>query len=100
MSGRDRPAGIPASAHQLWDNGAQSEQVRAGDLWVLSWDGEVVGLAAIAAAKDPAALDKIEEHATSLGIVGVKPVKEALAKRRSELGPSTVDHWATREVPK
>lgn len=51
MSGDDRPAGIPASAHELWDRGAQSEQVRVGDLWILSWDGEVVGLAVVAAAK-------------------------------------------------
>lgn len=52
MSSGNRPAGIPASAHELWDHGAQSDQVRAGDLWILSWEGEVVGLAAIAAAKD------------------------------------------------
>lgn len=47
----DRPAGIPESAQQLWDEGVPDTQVRAGDLWILSWDGEVVGLAVIAAAK-------------------------------------------------
>lgn len=77
---------------------ASSEEVR--NRQTSAKDRTADAVAAIAAAKDPAALDKIEEHATSLGIVGVKPVKEALAKRRSELGPSTVDHWATREVPK
>ncbi|SEH79486.1 hypothetical protein SAMN04489835_4217 [Mycolicibacterium rutilum] len=51
MSGGDRPAGLPVSAYQLWDRGAQSKQVRAGDLWILSWDGDDVGLAMIAAAK-------------------------------------------------
>ncbi|SRX96058.1 hypothetical protein MSP7336_04333 [Mycobacterium shimoidei] len=51
MSVGDRPVGVPASAHELWDRGAQSEHVRTGDLWILSWEGEVVGLAVIAAAK-------------------------------------------------
>jgi hypothetical protein len=47
----DWPSGIPASAHQLWDAGVQSTEIRAGDLWILSWDGEDVGVAVIAAAK-------------------------------------------------
>lgn len=46
-----RPAAIPESARTLWDEGVPETQVRAGDLWILSWDGEVVGLAMIAAAK-------------------------------------------------
>lgn len=40
MSGRDRLAGILTSAHHLWNHGAQSDQVRAGDLWILSWEGD------------------------------------------------------------
>ena len=47
----ERPAGIPESAHTLWDTGVEGTQIHAGDLWILSWDGEVVGLPAIAAAK-------------------------------------------------
>lgn len=48
----DRPAGIPESAHLLWDEGAGSVAPRQGDLWVLSWDTEVVGLALIASARE------------------------------------------------
>jgi hypothetical protein len=47
----ERPASIPEAARTLWDEGVPDTQVRAGDLWILSWDGEVVGLALIAAAK-------------------------------------------------
>lgn len=47
----ERPVGIPELARTLWDDGVSDTQVRAGDLWILSWDGEVVGLAVVAAAK-------------------------------------------------
>jgi len=91
VSGRDRPAGIPASAHQLWDNGAQSEQVRAGDLWVLSWDGEVVGLAAIAAAKHGFVL------AWPVTLPGEVSFAPGLVVENSPLGvPVTL--WPTRET--
>ncbi|BBZ60648.1 hypothetical protein [Mycolicibacterium monacense] len=91
MSGRDRPAGIPASAHQLWDNGAQSEQVRAGDLWVLSWDREVVGLAAIAAAKHGFVL------AWPVTLPGEVSFAPGLVVENSPLGvPVTL--WPTRET--
>lgn len=47
-----RPTGIPESAHQVWDVGVDSAVPRSGDLWVLSWDDEVVGLALIASARE------------------------------------------------
>lgn len=50
------PADLSASAQELWARGAQSTQVRVGDLWVLSWNGEVVGHAVVAAAKPDYAL--------------------------------------------
>lgn len=59
--------------------------------------------AAVAAVKNAESvekLDSIEAHATRLGINGVSPLREALAEKRAELGPSTVDAWATAEVPK
>ena len=55
-------------------------------------------VAAIEACTDPVKLDQIERHATTLGIVGVEPLKSALGAKRAELGPSTTDHWATAEV--
>ncbi|MDZ4233106.1 MAG: hypothetical protein U1C73_04980 [Dietzia sp.] len=91
MSGRDRPAGIPASAHQLWDRGEQSEQVRAGDLWVLSWEGEIVGLAAIAAAKHGFVL------AWPVTLPGEVSFAPGLVVKDSPLGvPVTL--WPTRET--
>lgn len=48
---------------------------------------------AIHACTDPAELDRIQEHATRLGIAGVEDVREALADRRDFLGASNVDHW-------
>ncbi|UPW15026.1 hypothetical protein M0655_05410 [Gordonia amicalis] len=48
----DRPSGIPESAYRVWDEGAGSVAPHPGDLWVLSWDAEVVGLALIASARD------------------------------------------------
>lgn len=50
------PADLPVSARELWVKGAQRTQVRVGDLWVLSWNGEVVGHAVIAAARPDYAL--------------------------------------------
>ena len=47
----DRPAVIPAAATELWESGVGRSDVRAGDLWVLSWDGRMEGLAFIAAAR-------------------------------------------------
>lgn len=48
----DRPTGIPESAHKLWDDGMGAVPPRSGDLWVLSWDGNFVGLALIASARE------------------------------------------------
>lgn len=72
-------------------NGAQSEQVRAGDLWVLSWDGEVVGLAAIAAAKHGFVL------AWPVTLPGEVSFAPGLVVENSPLGvPVTL--WPTRET--
>lgn len=91
MSGSGRPAGIPASAHQLWDQGAQSEQVRAGDLWILSWEGDVVGLAVIAAAKHGFVL------AWPVTLPGEVAFSPGLIVEDSPLGvPVTL--WPTRET--
>lgn len=90
MSG-DRPAGIPASAHQLWDEGVQNTQVRPGDLWILSWDGEVVALAAIAAAKHGFVL------AWPVTLPGEVSFSPGLVVEDSPLGvPVTL--WPTRET--
>lgn len=56
-------------------------------------------IAAIGRAASAGDLDPIEDHAKRLGIDGVASVKAALAKKRSELGASLTDHWATKEVP-
>jgi hypothetical protein len=91
VSRGDWPAGIPASAHELWDRGAQAEQVRAGDLWVLTWDGVVVGLAMIAAAKNGFAL------AWPVTLPGEVAFAPGLVVEDSPLGvPVTV--WPTRET--
>ncbi|WP_156297972.1 hypothetical protein [Mycobacterium paragordonae] len=91
MSSGDRPAGIPASAHELWDRGAQTQQVRAGDLWILSWDGGVVGLALIAAAKNGFVL------AWPVTLPGEVAFSPGLVVEDSPLGvPVTV--WPTRET--
>lgn len=55
--------------------------------------------AAIRAAQDAEALDKLEALANQRGIAGVADVKTALAEKRAELGASTIDHWATADVP-
>jgi hypothetical protein len=47
-----RPTGLAPSAVELWESGLPDTQIRAGDLWVLSWDGATVGHALIAAVKD------------------------------------------------
>lgn len=91
MSGGDRPAGVPASAHQLWDRGAQREHVRAGDLWVLSWDGDDLGLAFIAAAKHGFVL------AWPVTLPGEVSFAPGLVVENSPLGvPVTL--WPTRET--
>lgn len=91
MSGVNRPAGIPATAHDLWDMGVQSTQVRAGDLWIFSWDGEFVGLALIAAAKDGYVL------AWPVTLPDEVSFAPGLIVEESPLGvPVTL--WATRET--
>jgi len=91
VSDSQRPAGIPASAHQLWDRGVQSTLVRTGDLWILSWDGEVVGLAMIAAVKHGYVL---VWPVTLPGEVSFAP---GLVVEESPLGvPVTL--WPTRET--
>lgn len=52
-------------------------------------------LAAIAGAKDGDELDKVQDRARSL--LGVQEVKDALAARREEVGPGTIDAWAVAE---
>jgi hypothetical protein len=87
----ERPAGIPESARNLWDEGASDTQVRAGDLWILSWDGEVVGLALIAAAKDGFVL------AWPVTLPGEVSFSPGLVVGDSPLGvPVTL--WPTRET--
>jgi len=54
---------------------------------------------AINACSDPVDLDKLEDLASQRGIAGVAEVKDALAGKRVELGPSGVDKWAVAEVP-
>lgn len=91
MSGSRRPAGIPASAHQLWDHGVHSEQVRAGDLWVLSWEREVVGHAVIAAVKPGFVL------AWPVTLPGELSFSPGLVVEDTPLGvPVTM--WPTRET--
>jgi hypothetical protein len=87
----DRPAAIPESAHPLWDEGVPDTQVRAGDLWILSWDGEVVGLAVIAAAKQGFVL------AWPVTLPGEVSFAPGLVVEDSPLGV-TVTLWATRET--
>lgn len=91
MSISNRPACIPASAHELWDRGAQSEQVRAGDLWILSWDGKIIGLAVIAAARHGFVL------AWPVTLPGEASFAPGLVIEESPLGvPVTL--WVTRET--
>jgi hypothetical protein len=87
----ERPAGIPVSAHTLWDEGVSDTQLRAGDLWILSWDGEVVGLAAIAAAKHGFVL------AWPVTLPGELTVSPGLIVDASPLG-APVTLWPTRET--
>ena len=47
-----RPVGIPESTHHLWDEGTGATTPQRGELWVLSWDTDVVGLALIASARE------------------------------------------------
>lgn len=47
-----RPTGIPESTHHLWDEGTGATTPQRGELWVLSWDTDVVGLALIASARE------------------------------------------------
>lgn len=54
---------------------------------------------AVGEATTPERLDEIEDRAKVLGIGGVKPVREAVAAKRAELGASLTDHWAAAEVP-
>lgn len=90
MSG-DWPPGIPASAHQLWDAGVQSTEIRAGDLWILSWEGKVVGLAVIAVAKHGFVL------AWPVTLPGEVSFAPGLVVEDSPLGvPVTL--WPTRET--
>ncbi|MFD3038521.1 hypothetical protein [Mycolicibacterium senegalense] len=90
MSG-DRPVGVPASAQELWDRGVQGDQVRAGDLWILSWEGEVAGLAVIAAAKHGFVL------AWPVTLPGEVSFSPGLVVEDSPLGvPVTL--WPTRET--
>lgn len=87
----ERPAGIPESAHPLWDEGVPNTQIRPGDLWILSWDGEVVGLAMIAAAKDGYVL------AWPVTLPGEASFAPGLVIDKSPLDvPVTM--WATRET--
>ena len=51
-------------------------------------------VAVILGCTDPARLDDLEQHAQKVGVAGVAAVKEALEKKRAELGPSGVDHWS------
>ncbi|WP_222622184.1 hypothetical protein [Mycolicibacterium fluoranthenivorans] len=69
----------------------QDTQVRAGDLWILSWDGEFVGLALIAAAKDEYVL------AWPVTLPDEVSFAPGLIIEESPLGvPVTL--WATRET--
>jgi hypothetical protein len=87
----ERPPGIPESARTLWDEGVSDTQVRAGDLWILSWDGEVVGLAVIAAAKHGFVL------AWPVSLPGEISFSPGLVVDDSPLGvPVTL--WPTRET--
>lgn len=87
----ERPAGIPESAHALWDDGVADKRVRPGDLWILSWDGAVVGLAVIAAAKHGFVL------AWPVTLPGEVSFSPGLVVDDSPLGrPVTL--WATRET--
>ncbi len=55
--------------------------------------------AAIRAAKDAEALDKLEALATERGIAGVADVKTAITAKREEVGASTTDHWEAAPIP-
>lgn len=46
------PARVPERARTLWENGTGDDRIRVGELWVLSWDAETVGLSVIAAVRD------------------------------------------------
>ncbi|WP_440714128.1 hypothetical protein [Gordonia sp. FQ] len=87
----DRPVGVPASAHQLWDDGVNADSARPGDLWILSWDDEVLGVALIAAARDDFAL------AWPVTLPGEASFAPGLVIENSPLGiPVTL--WPTRET--
>ena len=87
----DRPDGVPASAHQLWDDGVNADSPRPGDFWILSWDDEFLGAALIAAARDDFAL------AWPVTLPGEASFAPGLVIERSPLGiPVTL--WPTRET--
>lgn len=87
----DRPACVPASAHQLWDDGVSADSLRPGDLWILSWDDKVLGIALIAAARDDFAL------AWPVTLPGEASFAPGLVIENSPLGiPVTL--WPTRET--
>jgi hypothetical protein len=56
-------------------------------------------VAAITAAKGAAALDELEKLARTRGIDGVEPVRDALKKKREEVGASSGDAWAAAPIP-
>ena len=56
-------------------------------------------VAAATAAKDAAELDRIEKKATAMGIVGVAALRDAIAEKRAEVGPSTTDQWEAAPIP-
>mgnify|MGYP006876022127 CR=1 FL=1 len=87
----DRPAGLPRSAHDLWDTGLPDSDVRQGDLWVLTWDRAVVGHAMIAAALDGFVL------AWPVSLPGEPSFAPGLQVDTTPLGvPLTI--WPTRET--
>jgi hypothetical protein len=81
----------PESADTLWDEGVSDTEVRPGDLWILTWDEEVLGLAVIAAAKHGFVL------AWPVTLPGEVSFSPGLVVDDSPLGvPVTL--WATRET--
>lgn len=86
-----QPSGLPAPALQLWKSGLPDTEIRAGDMWVLSWDGEVVGHALIAGVQDNFALT------FPLSLPGEPSFAPGLRIDPTPLQvPLTV--WATRET--
>ncbi|QBJ96394.1 hypothetical protein ERC79_10760 [Rhodococcus sp. ABRD24] len=87
----ERPPGIPEFTYPLWDEGLPDTQIRAGDLWILSWNGEIAGLAVIAAVKGGYVL------AWPVTLPGEASFAPGLVIDESPLEvPVTV--WATRET--